>query len=258
MKIDIGGISVNYRVSGEGRSILLLHGWGTSLKSFEPVHNFLEKNFKVYSIDLPGFGESEEPPEAWDVEAFTNMLREFITKLNIKDPILMGHSNGGRVSIRYAAHYPVHKLVLIDSAGVKPKRTMKYYTKVYTYKTIKNVLNLPVLRNYKEDILTKVKGKVGSADYKNASGVMQQTMVKVVNEDLQHLMPEIKAPTLLIWGENDTATPVSDAKIMEQAIPNAGLVVLDGVGHYSYLEKLNQFLVIIDNFLEKDKEWKDA
>ncbi|MCF6139260.1 alpha/beta fold hydrolase [Pseudalkalibacillus berkeleyi] len=258
MKIDIGGVSVNYRVSGEGRSILLLHGWGTSLKSFEPVHNNLEKHFKVYSIDFPGFGESEEPPEPWDVEAYTNMLRKFITDLNIEDPILVGHSFGGRVSIRYAAHHPVHKIILVDSAGVKPKRKLSYYYKVYTYKTFKKLLNLPGLKGHKEEILTKVKGKLGSADYKNVSGVMQQTMVKVVNEDLQRFMPEIKAPTLLVWGENDTATPVGDAEIMEKAIPNAGLVVLKGVGHYSYLEKLNEFLVIIDNFLEKDKEWKDA
>ncbi|MGM7703381.1 alpha/beta fold hydrolase [Pseudalkalibacillus sp. Hm43] len=258
MNIEIRGVNVNYRVSGEGRSILLLHGWGTSLKSFEPVHNNLEKHFKVYSIDFPGFGESQEPPEAWDVEAYTNMLREFITQLNIEDPILVGHSFGGRVSIRYAAHHPVHKIILVDAAGVKPKRSMKYYYKVYTYKTLKKVLDLPGLKKHKEEILTKVKGKVGSADYKNASGVMQQTMVKVVNEDLQRFMPDIQAPTLLIWGENDTATPVEDARIMEKAIPNAGLVVLKGVGHYSYLEKLNEFLVIIDNFLEKDKEWKDA
>ncbi|WLD93915.1 alpha/beta fold hydrolase [Alkalihalobacillus sp. AL-G] len=258
MKIDLGGINVNYRVSGEGRSILLLHGWGTSLQSFESVHNFLEKNFKVYSIDFPGFGESPEPPEPWDVKNYTDMLGQFITELNIENPILMGHSFGGRISIRYATDHPVHKIILVDSAGVKPKRKMDYYVKVYTYKFFKNILNLPILRNYKEDILTKVKGKLGSADYKNVSGVMQQTMVKVVNEDLQKFMPEIKAPTLLIWGENDTATPVEDAKIMERAIPNAGLVVLKNVGHYSYLEKLNEFLVIIDNFLEKDKEWNDA
>ncbi|WP_257350873.1 alpha/beta fold hydrolase [Pseudalkalibacillus decolorationis] len=258
MKIDLGGVNVNYRVSGEGRSILLLHGWGTSLQSFEPVHNFLEKNFKVYSIDFPGFGDSPDPPEPWDVKDYTDMLTTFISKLKIYDPILVGHSFGGRVSIRYASNHPVHKIILVDSAGIKPKRKMDYYVKVYTYKFFKNLLNLPILRNYKEDILGKVKGKIGSADYKNVSGTMQQTLVKVVNEDLQRFMPEIKAPTLLVWGENDTATPVADAQIMEKLIPNAGLVVLKNVGHYSFLEKLNEFLVIIDNFLEKDKEWKDA
>jgi pimeloyl-ACP methyl ester carboxylesterase len=258
MKIDIGGLNVNYRVSGEGRSILLLHGWGASLKTFEPVHNFLEKHFKVYSIDLPGFGESDEPRESWDIEDYSRMLGQFIDKLDIKDPILAGHSNGGRISIRYAADHPVHKIILIDSAGIKPKRKLDYYVKVYTYKLFKNLLNLPILKNYKEEILTKVKGRLGSTDYKNVSGVMQQTMVKLVNVDLQEYMPSIKAPTLLIWGENDTATPVEDGKVMEKLIPNAGLVVLKNAGHFSYLEKLNEFLVIIDNFLDKDKEWNDA
>ncbi|SDI30858.1 Pimeloyl-ACP methyl ester carboxylesterase [Alteribacillus persepolensis] len=254
MNIEIDGVKVNYHVSGEGANVVLLHGWGANIQAFAPVHQSLEKHFKVWSIDFPGFGESEEPPRPWSVGDYTNMLAAFLKQLDIQDPILIGHSFGGRVSIKYASSHPVHKVVLVDSAGIKPKRSLKYYMKVYTYKTIKKLLKLPLIKRYEEDILTKVKGKVGSADYKNVSGTMQQTMVKVVNEDLRHHLSHIKASTLLVWGENDEATPVADAKLMEELLPDAGLVVLENAGHYSYLDKLNQFLLVLDSFLQKDKE----
>ncbi|MBU9713788.1 alpha/beta fold hydrolase [Evansella tamaricis] len=255
MFISINDMNLHYKMEGEGSPIILLHGWGANIQAFAPVHNHLAKFHRVYTLDLPGFGESQEPPEAWGVEDFTDFLHAFIEKLDIKNPILMGHSNGGRISILYASKYGgVKKLILVDSAGVKPKRKPSYYFKVYFYKTCKQVLRLPILNRYRDDILSKIKGRVGSTDYKNASGVMQQTMVKVVNEDLQHLMPKISVPTLLIFGENDTATPVSDGKIMERLIPDAGLVVLKNAGHFAYLDQLQQFLVIVDKFLEKDRE----
>ncbi|MFB5660442.1 alpha/beta fold hydrolase [Alteribacillus sp. HJP-4] len=253
MNIDIDGVKINYKVSGEGADVLLLHGWGANIQTFAPVHQSLEKNFKVWSIDFPGFGESEEPPEPWTVADYTDMLGKFLAKLGIDNPILIGHSFGGRVSIKYASAHPVRKIILVDSAGIKPKRKLKYYVKVYTYKTFKKLLKLPIINRYEDDILTKVKGKLGSADYKNVSGTMQQTMVKVVNEDLRHHLPHIKASTLLVWGENDEATPVEDGKIMEEMIPDSGLVVLKRAGHYSYIDNLNEFLIIVDNFLKKEK-----
>ncbi|RSL30107.1 alpha/beta hydrolase [Salibacterium salarium] len=254
MEIDIDGIKVHYHVSGKGTDIMLLHGWGVDMQAFAPVHKALEKHFRVWSIDFPGFGNSEEPPEPWTVGNYTDFFGLLLEKLQINQPILVGHSFGGRVSIKYASAHPVRKVILVDSAGIKPKRKPKYYVKVYTYKAFKNLLNMPILNRYKDTILTKVKGKLGSADYKNVSGIMQQTMVKVVNEDLRHHLPHIKVPTLLVWGENDEATPVEDGRLMEQMIPDGGLVVLNNAGHYSYLDKLNQFLLVIDSFLQKDKE----
>ncbi|RSL28915.1 alpha/beta hydrolase [Salibacterium salarium] len=258
MNINIDGLKVNYHVSGEGTDIVLLHGWGVDMQAFAPVHQSLEKDFRVWSIDFPGFGKSTEPPEPWTVGNYTDFLGTLLKKLDIDQPILVGHSFGGRVSIKYASAHPVHKVILVDSAGIKPKRKLKYYVKVYTYKAFKKLLNAPVLNQYKDTILTKVKGKLGSTDYKNVSGTMQQTMVKVVNEDLRHHLPHIKVPTLLVWGENDEATPVEDGRLMEQTIPDAGLVVLDNAGHYSYLDKLNQFLLVIDSFLQKDKEERES
>ncbi|QQK81834.1 alpha/beta hydrolase [Salicibibacter cibi] len=254
MFTDINGGQIHYRCSGEGKDVILLHGWGANIDTLAPIHRHLEPNFRVWSIDFPGCGKSPEPKEPWSIDDYTSMLEQFIKNHDIQCPILIGHSHGGRVSIRYAAGRDVHKIILVDSAGIKPKRKLKNQVKVYTYKTSKALLNLPGLKSHKEKILTRVKKKLGSTDYQNASGVMQQTLVKVVNEDLRHYMPKISVPTLLVWGEHDDATPVSDAKIMEEMIPDAGLVVLKGAGHYAYLDNLQEFLVILNHFLDKDKE----
>ncbi|WP_096189864.1 alpha/beta fold hydrolase [Evansella halocellulosilytica] len=255
MFVEINNMKLHYICEGEGTPVILLHGWGANIQAFAPVHNHLKKYHQVYTLDLPGFGESDEPPEQWGIEDYTDFLKAFIEKLEIEQPILIGHSFGGRMSICYSAKYGnIKKVILVGSAGIKPKRKPNYYVKVYTFKAAKNILKLPGLNRYSDDILTKVKSKLGSSDYKNSSGVMQQTMVKVVNEDLQHLMPEIKVPTLLVFGENDTATPVSDGQRMEELIPDSGLVVLKNAGHYAYLDQLQQFLVIVDKFLENERK----
>jgi pimeloyl-ACP methyl ester carboxylesterase len=238
-------------MSGEGKSVVLIHGWGASLKTFQPVHNYLEKYFCTYSIDLPGFGDSQEPKEVWSSEEYADLVGKFLDKLKIEEPILVGHSFGGKVSIRLAAARKINKVILVGSAGIKPKRKPEYYVKVYSYKLAKNIFKLPVLNKYSEKVLSNFKKKTGSDDYRNASGIMQQIFVKVVNEDIRWL-PQIKVPTLLVWGENDTATPVGDGKIMEQGMLDAGLVILKKAGHYAYLDKFNEFVIIISSFLKKD------
>ncbi len=254
MFIDIKGTRVHYEVSGAGQPILLLHGWGANLKTFQHVHKFLEPHFKVYSIDFPGFGESHEPPETWSVYDYADFLADFLKSFEIENPILVGHSFGGRVSIIHSGRKnPVKKLILVDSAGIKPKRKLNYYVRVYTYKFCRNLLTIPGIRKFTGGLLTKLKSKFGSSDYKNVSGIMQQTFVKVVNEDLQHFFPNIEVPTLLVWGDRDDSTPVSDGELMEKKIPDAGLVVLKNAGHYSFLDKQHEFLIIIDKFLEKEK-----
>ncbi|NJP38607.1 alpha/beta fold hydrolase [Alkalicoccus luteus] len=254
MYIDLAHGRLHYHESGEGRPVILLHGWGAEVKTMMPVHKALEPHFHVYTLDLPGFGESDEPDKPWDTTDYSRALREFVEKTGIEQPIIAGHSHGGRTAIHYAAEYgDVHKLILIDAAGIKPKRKPSYYAKVYSYKTAKQLLKLPGLSRYREDILNKMKGRVGSADYKNVSGTMQQTLVKVVNDDFQHLMPSIQASTLLIFGEQDTATPVSHGQQMEKLIPDAGLVVLKNAGHFAYLDQPQQFNAVLHSFLENDK-----
>jgi pimeloyl-ACP methyl ester carboxylesterase len=252
--ININDLKINYMVSGKGKNVILLHGWGANINTFLPVFNNLIMKFKVYSIDLPGFGESDPPHEPWNVEKYADLVERFIEELNIDNPILMGHSFGGRISLFIASRRKVNKVILVDSAGIKPKRHLKYYIKVYSYKLLKNIFKLPILRIYSDRVINYFKARAGSKDYNNVKGVMQKTLVLVVNEDLKYLMPAIKAPTLLVWGEKDTATPVSDAHVMSRLIKDSGVVVLKNAGHYSYLDKLNEFLIVVNEFLKNDVE----
>lgn len=252
-QIEISNVTLNYTVEGEGRPVVLMHGWGCNLTTVASINNLLTPGFRVYNIDFPGFGKSTEPTTVWGVDDYAVMMEEFMRREGIVDPILIGHSFGGRVAIVLGSRNKIHKIILVDAAGVKPRRSLRYYLKVYSYKAVRHTLPLLVGRIRAEDLLNRYRKKVGSSDYSNASPRMRQIMSRVVNEDLCHLMPNIACPTLLIWGALDTATPVSDARKMERLIPDAGLVVFEGVGHYSFLENPHQFAAVVNSFLEKDK-----
>lgn len=244
MEIKIDGRRVRYIDEGQGPEVLLLHGWGAPAQTYRLIIDHLSKRCRVVAPDLPGFGGSDEPPKPWSVDDYVDFVIKFAGTLGLNSPVLIGHSYGGRVIIklmnREGLPFTVPKIVLVDSAGIKPKRGLKYYAKVYTYKAAKRIF---------PKLAEKMRNKTGSADYRNASPVMRGTMVLSVNEDLTHLLPGIKAPTLLIWGENDTATPLSDGQTMEKLIPDAGLVVLEGCGHFSFADKWGQFSRVLDAFI---------
>lgn len=249
--IDIDGVNVHFTIKGEGeQTAVLMHGWGcnlTTLRSIEQV--VISAGLRVLNIDFPGFGQSSEPPEVWGVEQYTATLERLLQTENITRPILLGHSFGGRVGILYASRNSTAKLILVDAAGVKPQRSAKYYLKVYSYKAVKHALPLILGRTQGEKILNLYRAKVGSSDYSNASPIMRAILSRVVNEDLKHVMSKISCPTLLIWGKNDTATPIADAKVMERLIPDAGLVVIDGAGHYSFLDNPPLVAAVLRSFL---------
>ena len=250
--INIRGTQLFYTVEGEGMPVILMHGWGCNHSTLKSIEAQLTPGFKVYNVDFPGFGGSNEPSAVWGVEEYTSLIEEFARQEHIESPILLGHSFGGRVGILFASRNKVHKLILVDAAGVKPRRSLRYYYKVYSYKAIKHALLFFLGKKRGETALNSYRAKVGSSDYSNASPMMRAILSKVVNEDLKSVMPNIACPTLLIWGANDTATPLADAKIMEKLIPDAGLVSFDGVGHYSFLENPYQFAAVLKSFLSKD------
>ena len=243
-------IKVNINVQGEGDPILLLHGWGCSNEIFRDIQQTLSQSYTTYNFDFPGFGASDEPETIWGTEDYTAMVEQFVTDNNIKSPALVGHSFGGRISIIYASRNDVSRVVLVDAAGIKPKRPFKYYWKVYTFKTLKWLCNTILPKDKAQAIIDKRRKGAGSNDYNNASPMMRAILSKVVNEDLTNLLPKIKAPTLLFWGNMDTATPISDAKTMERLIPDAGLVVAHGTGHFSFLENAGLFTAVMKNFFK--------
>lgn len=254
MKQKILDLDINYEIYGEDNKeiIVLLHGWGANLKTMEPIAKKMQGNYKIYSVDFPGFGESPEPERAYNVSDYARVILEFLNVNEIKDAVLIGHSFGGRVITKLVGElgYKPKKIVYVDSAGVKPKRSFSYYFKVYSYKLAKNVIKLFNSKEKAEEIIKRLRANSGSDDYRNASDNMKKTFVNVVNEDLTYLFSKIDVPTLLVWGENDLDTPIREAKVFEKHIKDSGLVILKGAGHYSYLDKLGEFIIILNSFLE--------
>lgn len=237
-------------VTGEGSPLILMHGWGCNHSTVRSIAATAAQTHTVYNIDFPGFGNSEEPPEVWGVENYTRLVEELIRKEKLINPVLIGHSFGGRVAILLASRNAVDKVVLVDAAGIKPKRSLKYYLKVYSFKAGKKFWQLMLGKEKAQEKIDRIRAKRGSSDYADASPMMRAILSKVVNEDLTDVLHLIKCPTLLIWGENDTATPLSDAKLMNKLIPDAGLVSFPRCGHYSFLDNPGQFRAVLSSFLK--------
>lgn len=243
--LELNGMNINYEVTGQGQPVILLHGWGQNVEMMRPIASALSDQFVVYNIDLPGFGKSCEPLKAWTIYDYAEFLASFILHFEIEAPIIIGHSFGVRIAIIYASKYPTTKLVFTGGAGIRAKRGLDYYAKVYTYKLGKKIFKLPVLRRYSKQMANNA----GSSDYQQASPIMKAVLINTVNEDLTPLLTKIPVPTLLFWGADDDATPLWMAKKMEQEIANAGLVVVENTGHFAYFERIDYFNLVVKTFL---------
>lgn len=252
--IEISGCRLHYEETGnrDGRAVLLMHGWGCDHTTVRSIAAALESGMRVINVDLPGHGQSPEPPDVWGVGEYASLMERLVSALSLEDPVLIGHSFGGRVAIWMSAHKPYSKMMLVDAAGIKPVRPLSYYVKVYSFKTARKVLPFVVGRKKADEIIERWRGSAGSADYRRSSPLMRQIMSKAINQDLTPMLPDIKASTLLFWGENDTATPMRDARIMEKRIPDAGLVAIPDAGHFSFLDVPGQFRAVAREFFKND------
>lgn len=251
--ISINGLSIEYVDQGAGEVVLLLHGWNAPASTYRLIIDHLSTRYRVIAPNAPGCGGSDEPPVPWVVDDFVDFTIAFAKALGIEKATLMGHSFGGRTIIklmnRKERPFAVDKIVLLDAAGIKPKRSLSYYVKVYSFKTLKAICSVQPFKAMFPNAVENARKKRGSADYRAASEVMRRTMSLCINEDLTPLLGGVDVPTLLIWGENDTATPMRDAHIMEKGIPDAGLVVLKG-GHFAFAEAWGQCSRVLDVFLK--------
>lgn len=254
--IEINGLSINFIKKGNGENVLLLQGWGTSVDLYSPVINEIAKKYTVYAPDLPGFGNSDEPSEPWCVDDYADFAVAFCEKMGIRKTILVGHSFGCRVIIkllsRESCPIEVEQVVLTGAAGIKPTQSEASKKKASAYQRGKKFLSMPLMKKLFPDALERLRNKHGSADYRAASPMMRQVLVKTVNEDLSDLLPLIKQEVLLIWGRNDDATPLADGERMEKELQNAGLAVIENAGHFAFIEQQYLFLRIIDSFLKID------
>ena len=249
-RYEYNGIELAYSIDGEGDAVVLLHGWGCDKSIWKNSVEALRAHFRVVAVDFAGFGASQEPNSVWGVEEYTRSVEALLGKLGILCPTLVGHSFGGRVSILYASRNDVKRVILTDAAGVKPRRSFAYYRKVYTYKLLKHALPLLIGQKKAQMLLDQRRAKSGSSDYNRATPIMRAILSKCVNEDLCSVMPCIKAPVMLFWGDKDTATPISDAHKMAKLIPNAGLVVAEGAGHFAFLERPELWREPLKSFLK--------
>lgn len=258
MNKTVKGLNINYFEYGEGPLVVLLHGWGSNISLFSCVAELIAQKYKVVAMDMPGFGKSDEPKEIWDVDAYTDFVIEFLNDYNDEEIIFMGHSFGGRVIIKMFERdnlpFKISKLILTGSAGIVPEKSKKqkiregifrFTRKIYTSKPFEKVFS---------GVIESMRKSVGSADYNAASATMRKILIKVVNEDLRHIFPKVTPPTLLIWGRNDTATPVKDGEMMEKSMQNAKLYILENSGHYTFLDEMFEFNRLIKRFLNI---WKD-
>ncbi len=249
MEITVDGLKILYQITGpsgeqaenkEKRYVVILQGWGTTMQVYDSIVASLSDSYAVIQLDLPGFGGSQEPEKSWDVKEYTAFFVHFLEKLGIREVSLIAHSYGGRITIELLSGdcpVSVDKVVLMDSAGIMPVRSAAYKRKVRWYKFCKKIITSKPVSALCPDMVENWKKRQGSSDYRNASPIMREALVKAVNYDQSDLLSKIRQDTLLIWGDADTATPIEDGRKMEQLIPQAGLVTVKGAGHYSFLDQ---------------------
>lgn len=252
MNIIVDGKLISYQDEGQGRVILMLHGWGTRGQTFDELARDFVQRYRVVRLDFPGFGGSEKPDDNWGVAEYAQFVIQFLKKLNIADvEVIIAHSFGGRVALKGIGTGVLspRKLVLVGSAGVRQQsNALKYSTYGYIAKVGKVVASLPGLSGTGQRLRRKLYAVAGSTDYLN-TGAMRQIFVNVINEDLQEFAQKITIPTLMIWGENDTETPVAEAKVLHECIERSKLIIVPGAGHFVYTEAPEKVLQEINGFI---------
>lgn len=242
MKVVIDTTILHYEQIGQGeKNLLVLHGWGRSLREWIPIAHSLT-GYKVTLLDLPGFGSSEEASGAIDTYEYSEIVLKFIKKLEIAPCRIVGHSFGGRIATILAAQYPeiVSKIILVDAGGIEIK-SLGVQVKIILYKLI--------LKHFKNLIPRRIKNFFGSSNYRVLSGNLRKSFVKIVNQDLRSLFSIIKQPVVVIWGSDDRVLSVQYVKIYRKLIPQALVRIIWGAGHCPHVEKHKDFISILQEVL---------
>ncbi len=247
--------SIYYEKHGQGeKTIIILPGWGDTRKTFTYLIEQLKEDFTIYIIDYPGFGNSPFPNHNLTIYDYTNIIRDFINEKQIKKPIIIAHSFGGRIAILLAGYYKeeIEKLILMDTAGIKRRKSLFLWVKEKIYKLLKQIKKI-LPKKMKEIYHSKLLNIFGSSDYKALPKEMYETFKQVIKEDLKYYLPYIEPETLILWGEKDKSTPLKDGKLLNQKIKNSALITYPEATHYSYLEYPLLTYNIIEKFLNENR-----
>lgn len=249
MKIIIDGLATEYKDEGQGRVLLFLHGWKDSLHTFDQLTPYFSKDFRVIRLDLPGFGNTEMAKGTWELEDYINFVGLFIDKLDLQAYTLVGHSLGGRIVVKGVAEGKLKpaKIVLIGAAGIAKRKTFKNYFFKIIAKIGKTVTYIPPFYFFRDTLKKKFYGSIGS-DYLNA-GVLKSTFQNIIKEDLVKYAKKIQTPALLIWGREDTETPVTDGYRYKDLIKDSEIKVLEDCGHFVHKEKPKEIAQYIRDFI---------
>ena len=253
---EIEGVRVYFeRTGNSGPKVILLHGWGCSAELMKPVAEGLCGDHQLLVPDFPGHGKSGRPPEPWGVPEYGACLLKLLQRQDFLPCAAVAHSFGGRIAVWLAAENPdvFTKLVLTGAAGLKKPASADSDKRNETYQRLKTMVRkagkIPGLATLSDRLQERLIQKYGSADYKALDPEMRQTFNRVIGLDLRNLFPRIQQSTRLIWGENDTETPLWMGREMEKMIPDAGLVIFEGRSHFDYLEEAGRFNTILRSFV---------
>ncbi|MBW3538482.1 alpha/beta hydrolase [Candidatus Parcubacteria bacterium] len=251
MKLIVNNLAINYFDEGRGPAVVLLHGWGQTLGTFDLLAAELHRHYRVIRLDLPGFGGSQRPAAVWGVQQYAELVRDFLAKLEIRPLALVGHSFGGRLAIKGVGQGLLRpeRLVLMGSAGVAQFHTLRNQLFRMAAKLGKAVTSLPYVSILRGPLRRRLYRAAGSTDYLSA-GAMSNIFLKVIHEDLQDDAGRINVPTLLIWGENDVDTPIKEARLFAGQIKGSRLEVLPEANHFVYLDQPDRVAGLVGEFLK--------
>lgn len=231
---------INYIDIGEGKKILFLHGWGSSLEIYKDIINYLRVDYRCLAIDLPNFGKSKDSSEGLMVKDYATILNEFLMVHNFKPDLIIGHSFGGKIAIEYVINYGYDgKLLLCAPSIVKPTRHINYYLKKGIYKVSKK---FNIFNDY-------IKNKFSSSDYKNASDLLRPTLIDACSTYYDSELKNIENKCFIYWGSDDKTTPVDQGKRINKYLKNSSFLVIEG-GHFAFADNKYNFINTIDDFME--------
>lgn len=253
MYFNIKDVSIYYEKFGsKDKVILILPGWGNTRTTFYNIINFFKEDYTIYIIDYPGFGNSPIPSKDLTIYDYTNIIRTFMDEMQIKNPIIIAHSFGGRIATLLTGYYkePIDKIIMIDVASIKPKKTLKIIIKEKTYKLLKKLTKLlpKIKQEYYQQKLIKI---FGSTDYQSLPSNMHKTFKNIINENLIYYLKNIESEVLLLWGKLDKDTPLKDGYKMNNLIKNSALIIFPKGNHFSYLQYPYLTNQIISEFIKE-------